>query len=252
MLSYERREEIISYLSQHKSATIEELSRKIFCSPSTVRRDLNFLQEEGQVRRTRGGVIYVEKDTYDPPYSSRMIDHFQEKQLIAGYAEPLIEDNMTLFMDSSSTCTCLARKLKHFNNIKLLTNSPLLVYELSQDSNVEVYCAGGKIYPKTNTLTGGEACKFIMQFHSDIFFTSCRGIDGQTGPTDFIGEAAQVKSFFSMNSTKTALLIDSSKFNHTYNYKTFHFSELDYIICDKAPDSSIIDACKKNQVELIY
>lgn len=252
MLSYERREEIINYLNEHKSATVEELSKKIFCSPSTVRRDLNLLQEEGQVRRTRGGVILVEKDNYDPPYSSRIIDSFQKKQRIADFAEPLIKDDMTIFIDSSSTCVCLARKLKKFKNIKLVTNSPLLAYELSQESNVEVYCAGGKIYPKTNTFTGVETCKFIMQFHADIYFTSCRGIDARTGLTDVIGESPQVKPFFARNSEKTVLLIDSSKFNHTYHYKTYRFSELDYIICDKAPDTSIIDTCKQNHVELIY
>lgn len=252
MISYKRQEEILKYLSEHKSADIEELSKKIYCSPSTVRRDLNILQDEGKVRRTRGGVILIEQDLFELPYHSRMMNHYREKQQIAGYAEPLVEDDMTLFLDSSSTCMCLARKLKHFQNLKLLTNNPFLAYELSQNTNIEVYCAGGRVFPKSNTIQGADTCKFVMQYHSDIFFVSCRGLDAKAGPTDFISESAQTKYFFAINSKKTALLVDSSKFQQVYNYGSLDFSMLDYIICDREPTKDIAEACEQHHIQLIY
>lgn len=252
MFSYNRREEIINYLKDRKSASVEEISKKIYCSPSTVRRDLDQLQKEGRVRRTRGGVILIEDNHFELPFNFRSFDNYDKKNQIAETAKQLVKEDMTIFIDSSSTCMCLAKKLKPIKNLKVLTNNPLLAYDLSQNTEIETYCVGGRILPKSCTIQGSTACRFLMQFHSDIVFLGSRGFDVQKGPTDFSDDSAQIKYFYSINSTKTVLLIDSTKFNKSYNYSGLDFNMIDTLITDKQPDVSISNTCLKHNIDILY
>ena len=43
MLTKERQQQILSYLSQHNTVTVQELSARLYASSSTIRRDLSEL-----------------------------------------------------------------------------------------------------------------------------------------------------------------------------------------------------------------
>ena len=51
----EREENILSYLREHKEATVSELCRTFYVSEPTMRRDLATLAEAGKLLRTHGG-----------------------------------------------------------------------------------------------------------------------------------------------------------------------------------------------------
>ena len=55
MLATERKEKIMSLLKEQRTATLEELSTITDASVSTLRRDLNDLEEENLLRRVHGG-----------------------------------------------------------------------------------------------------------------------------------------------------------------------------------------------------
>ena len=44
MLTKERQQQILSYLSQHNTVTVQELSARLYASSSTIRRDLPELE----------------------------------------------------------------------------------------------------------------------------------------------------------------------------------------------------------------
>ena len=51
MLTKERQQQILSYLSQHNTVTVQELSARLYASASTIRRDLSELEEQGILKR---------------------------------------------------------------------------------------------------------------------------------------------------------------------------------------------------------
>jgi len=55
----ERRQKILEVVSSGKAVTVEELSRILDVSPSTVRRDLRFLESRGLLYRTHGGACLL-------------------------------------------------------------------------------------------------------------------------------------------------------------------------------------------------
>ena len=55
MLSEERRNEIVSYLEKHTTATVQELVDALEASAATIRRDLSVLHEENRIVKVFGG-----------------------------------------------------------------------------------------------------------------------------------------------------------------------------------------------------
>ena len=50
-----RHEEIIKYLTDHKTVKAVQLMKMFDVSLETVRRDLKYLEDQGRIKRTRGG-----------------------------------------------------------------------------------------------------------------------------------------------------------------------------------------------------
>ena len=55
MALLERQERILEYLKAHKNATVKTLSKMLFVSEATLRRDLQELQSMGLIERNHGG-----------------------------------------------------------------------------------------------------------------------------------------------------------------------------------------------------
>ena len=51
MLYTERHHQILRYLETHSSVTVQELSKSLYASPSTIRRDLSELESMGFLQR---------------------------------------------------------------------------------------------------------------------------------------------------------------------------------------------------------
>ena len=59
MLIVERQQRLLGILQQQRSAQLDELASTLGVSASTVRRDLEALEQTGEIKRTHGGAIYV-------------------------------------------------------------------------------------------------------------------------------------------------------------------------------------------------
>lgn len=60
MLSIERHEQILQILMEKKSVTVGELSKTMFVSDATIRRDLSQMEKEGLIKRSHGGAVLFE------------------------------------------------------------------------------------------------------------------------------------------------------------------------------------------------
>ena len=71
MLPFERKQKILDLLKTKKSLSVEGLTKLLYSSPATIRRDLAELSQEGLIRRIRGGATYIENKSVDLPYDFR-------------------------------------------------------------------------------------------------------------------------------------------------------------------------------------
>ena len=109
MLYLERHHKILDLLRERKFMDVHELSRMLFASESTIRRDLTILENAGQLRRTFGGAALVEGLNAEIPLSVREDQSSREKESIARLASTLLLNGNTIIIDSSSTAFKLIR-----------------------------------------------------------------------------------------------------------------------------------------------
>lgn len=82
-MSQKRQETILQILNERKFVTVNELSRSTFTSPSSIRRDLTYMENNGLVKRTHGGVTLIEQYYGVASFYDRKQKNVAEKKLIA-------------------------------------------------------------------------------------------------------------------------------------------------------------------------
>ena len=61
MLTEKRHQVILDYLNKHDAVTVTQLTGLLNSSESTIRRDLNVLNEEGKLRKVFGGATSIQQ-----------------------------------------------------------------------------------------------------------------------------------------------------------------------------------------------
>lgn len=239
MLSFDRRQQILDILKQRRSATVDFLSRRLYVSAPTIRRDLAQMEEDGMILRVRGGAALLEGTNQDAPLLVRTSKNEEKKLHIANIAQKYVSDSCTLFLDSSSTVTVLAEKLDRFQNLSIVTNGTATIQLLNEASSAKIFSCGGIIQNKSS-IVGPHALQMINRFHADILFFSCCGLSTTCGSTEASEDSAAVKKAMFENAKKKIMLCDSTKFGLEFFCKVCSISELDAIITDRKPSDEFL------------
>lgn len=112
MKAAERQIRIRQMFESRDFVDLETLCRELYASESSVRRDLDILEEEGSLKRVYGGAVSMQA----PP--SRAFDYAAEsvrlsdvKDRIARLTADQIENGQTVILDGGSTVAAVAREL---------------------------------------------------------------------------------------------------------------------------------------------
>ena len=251
MLSLERQEEILEILNKNKSATVEELASELFVSGATIRRDLRAMEKQGLIKRSHGGAMPFKSSAEESAFAIREQENTTAKRTIANLAVKLIKNGDSVFMDSSSTVGLTIPLLNNFNYLSVTTTGLRNALLLSQTNSVKIYIAGGRVQNHSNSITGTDTMDYISRIHADISIMSCTGIDAVNGFTDASIEQAKLKQQMRKNSSKVAMLCDSTKFNKTFLCTDFDFDQVDYLITDKMPSKEYIEKISQTKCKLI-
>ena len=234
MVCFERMSRIMDILAKRKIISTFQLEALMYCSTSTLRRDLIKLEKEGKIIRSHGEVRLVTTNNIEYAYDSRSHEETQGKQQIAETASTFLTDNQSIFIDSSSTCAALAPHLGTLQNLRVITNGIEIARRLNNYENITLFFCGGHIGYGTNSALGDFATSFINNFHADICFMSCRGLDR------FAAYEANKQQMIA-NSDMAILLADHSKFNTSHYFKLSNYNAIDYIVTNQAPVESFQD-----------
>lgn len=229
MFNLERQEEILKILNEKKSISVDKLSKLLYVSPPTVRRDLCALEQQGKVLRTHGGVVLRKTAGSEIPLMLREDQNNISKQIIAQKAAMHITDGDVIFLDASSTVAYLIPHLKKFKDIIAVTNSPKTSMKLGEE-HIKNYCTGGLLLNHSVAYVGNEAEHFISNINADIFFFSSRGYTENGYITDSSMEEANVRKAMIKNAERAFYLCDSSKKNKKYTYNICSVSDVDRLI----------------------
>lgn len=207
----DREEDILKLLSYNESTSIKELSKKLFISEPTVRRDLTSMEQKGKVIRTHGGVI-LKPPALDEnlPLYIREKEHNDEKILIAKKAVSLIKDGNLIMLDSSTSSLSIIPHLKDFKEIIVVTNSAKASVMLGE-LKIKNYCTGGQLINNSLAFVGSHAEKYLKSFNADICFISVRTLTNEGMLTDNAVEENNIRKVMLSVSGKKVLLLDTQK-----------------------------------------
>jgi len=247
----ERLEKIMAILRKQKYMTNNELCRRLFCSQSTLRRDLIKLEEVGLVIRNHGGVTIVANTNNEFSYFFRETERPHEKEYICDLASDFITHGQAIFLDSSSTVNKLCPYLDRYNNLIVVTNCLKNSLNLSRAEQIQVFIAGGQLKKNSTSIIGEMAGDFLGHFKVDIAFLSCRGLD-----LDGIYEANLDQALFKQHmikkAKKTILLCDNSKFDSEHFFRLTTFDKIDALITNQKPTATYQEKLETCGCELIY
>lgn len=244
MLSAERQQQILDILKERQCVTVAFLSKHLYASGATIRRDLAQMNERGLVRRVRGGAALLEGIHNDAPLLVRAGKNRERKEKIARLALGLVRDSSALFLDSSSTVTALARRLRGFHNLTVVTNGLVTLNTLSDLPAVKLVCSGG-ILQNSSSFVGPAAADSFGRYRAELLFFSCCGLSASFGASEAREEIAVIKRVMCQNAKKRVLLCDATKLGEDYFCRSCGLEELDVIVTDEQPSAAFREAFRR-------
>lgn len=243
MIKNERQQHILNILQQTNYISVEKLIKLTYSSPATIRRDLIYLQEQGYVARSHGGVMLPQAPSAFIPAEFRKSLNYKQKKAICKAAAKLLKEHMVVFIDESSTTQFLVAHMEGINDLTVITNS-LQSSQLLNRYNVNFYCTGGYI-THSNCFTGSLTEKFIRRFHADLCFFSSHAISKDGVITDNSEHESYITSAMIEQSKKSVYLCDESKVNRSAVYHLTNANNVDKIFTTATPDMFDIEAPDK-------
>ena len=122
MLAIARKAAIRERLHEHKSVRITELAAELNVTKETIRRDLREMEQGGELIRTHGGAYILDGVQNDIDVGTRQVLKIPEKERIAQKCDSIIQSGDYIYLDGSTTCWSIARKVSH-RKLTVLTSS---------------------------------------------------------------------------------------------------------------------------------
>ena len=233
MLNEERRRAILELVNQDGRVLVKELSEKFGTSQITIRKDLELLHSNGQVHRTHGGALTVESGALvDPTLREKEKLHRKEKLRIAEAAAHMVQEGESVLLDSGTTTTAVARALRDFRHITVITNAVNIAAELS-GTQVEVILTGGIVRKNSFSLVGPLAEETLRQLSADVLFLGVDGFDTRVGLSTPNLLEAKVNKVMVEVARKTVAVCDSSKFGRRAMSTIVPITAVHQVITDK-------------------
>jgi len=251
MLIGERRQHILSLLHRDGRVLVAELSESLGISPITIRKDLDELESRGLVQRTHGGALAPQSSTIlDPSIKEKEHHQTKEKQRIATAAAKLVSEDQCILLDSGTTTTMVARALRDFSRLTIVTNALNIAQELG-DTNFEIILTGGTLRKNSFSLVGPMAEDTLAQIHADILFLAVDGFDPKVGVMTPNVLESRVNRAMVKASRKVVVVCDSTKFDRSSMALIVPPSGVHTVITDSQISESAAQNLRNAGIELI-
>ena len=251
LIPAQRRERIQEYLTLHKIARTVDLCNLLDASEATVRRDLEWLEQEGTLERTHGGAILSQRMVFEPEYRQRAQHHPEEKRRIGAMAASLIENGDIVFINSGTTTTQVIHQIRDDAEITIFTNNLNAALEMGEPG-FQHYLVGGEYQPRSKSLAGRFAIENLKQVYANKAIFGVDGISlkhGCTVPTN--AEAEVVQQMIDRTMGRIIVVADHSKWGVVSNFQIATIDEIDILVTDEALDRTAIESLSAHSIECL-
>ena len=239
MLKEERYDKILEILENENYVSASTLSKRLYVSLPTIRRDLGELSRRGLILRSHGGATKSVAGCTVTPISFRKSVNIASKRKLAKRAVEFIDENDIIFMDASTTALQMADYIPTGKNITVVTNSiPLCT--LLMKKGIKTYCTGGEMQENSLCYAGTYSESFVRNFNFDLMFFSCHCITLKGIIADTSEAETNLRKAVIAQSKNTVFLCDGSKLGLNAPYNLCMAGSVSNIITDTGEISKYV------------
>jgi DeoR family transcriptional regulator, fructose operon transcriptional repressor len=244
----ERRSRVLELVRARGFASLPDLATQLKVSESTVRRDLDYLEETGVARRTHGGAFYAGPSPKLPHFDVRQAVEWDRKRQIAAAASRMIEPGDTVLLDGGSTTYELARALVG-KPLQVVTNSLPVAMLFSSTDTVDLVLIGGYVHSRTGVSLGPYANEMLANLNVQRAVLSVAGIS-QRGFYNSNLLLVETERAMMKAADEVIVVADSTKFGRTSLAYLCGLDEIDVLVTDDQICESWIQAVAEAGVRL--
>jgi len=227
-----RRTKLREMIREHGFVSIPDLREAMEVSESTIRRDLEALEESGEAKRTHGGVFSTGPTSTVKQFETKKNPgQWDKKRLIAQAAASLIEDHDTLLLDGGSTTYELARQLVG-RPLQIVTNSLPVANLFSSSDSVDLVLLGGAIHNRTGVTLGSYSNQMLQSLNVQKAFLSVAGITAK-GFYNSNMLLVETERAMMQCADRTIVVADSSKFGRSSLARLCGWNDVNTLVVDQ-------------------
>ena len=247
--------EILEKLLRAGEVNVNELAEQFGVSPSTIRRSLSTLEQQGLLRRNHGGAVTVEPMLYEP---FRHVSSFQEqeqarvneKRRIGLAAAELISDGDVVAFSAGTTTTQVARSIRHRKGITVVTNAVNIAMELSHRDDLKIIVTGGSLSGDWFALVGPGAIASAGEIFVDKMFIGVDGINAEHGLTTNYPDQAAIHRAMLRQARQKIVVADNQKIGVTGTALICPLAEIDVLITNKGTTGKAIPSFSEQGIKV--
>lgn len=212
----QRRQKITELVNREGQITFARLKEAFpEMSEMTLRTDLKYLDETGAIIRIHGGAKSIETVAgTDGFLSMRSVRNQELKQQIAKKAIELLHSCSSVFLDSGSTTTLLARYMPDEPR-QIFTSGLTCATEMAMLTQPSIHLLGGHLNRYSLSVSGSRSVLELQSYHFDICFLGVTSFHPEFGFCCEAQEDCILKQTAMNRSAYSVALMDSTKFGLT-------------------------------------
>ena len=234
-----RQADTLELLGDRKQVSIRDLAERFGVTTVTIRRDLDLLERQGRLMRTRGGAIPTHAGVVEFSFAEKERKNAAQKKAIARAVASEIGPGMRIALDTGTTTLEVARAVaRAVEDITVLTTSLAVASTLHARENVELVLMGGTVRKSAPDLVGVIAERNLASFKVDL---AVLGADAASEDGVFTTDmaVARISQAMMSGAARKLLAADSSKFAASALFKYAEWSEFDEVVTDAGAPAGV-------------
>lgn len=179
ILTVERRATIAEMVAQRGAVRATELASRFEVDVSTIRRDLQTLEEQGRLKRVHGGAVPVKQVTTEHPGTSAS----GYEMRIGQAAARMIANGETIFLGPGQLPLEVARCLSGLGQLTIVTNGLDVAHWVAVNTSHTLIVTGGQVDGGDHGLAGQLTRVALASLRADRVILELDGISAVGGLT---------------------------------------------------------------------